>query len=151
MRTCLVLSLAACGGGDTTPSTPAADPVALAGAVSQSELTTSIQGLEALETRFTMGQGDDRAKDYLVGRFAAMGLTAELDPFPVAGETVRDVLDDVFARFPGLRPRTLDPAGRLFPYLLLFRNGAELPRDGLLDASVGPDDVIELVGAAEGG
>ncbi len=92
MRTCLVLSLAACGGGDTTPSTPAADPVALAGAVSQSELATSIQGLEALETRFTMGQGDDRAKDYLVARFSAMGLTAELDPFPVAGETANNII-----------------------------------------------------------
>jgi hypothetical protein len=93
MRRFPFVLLAACGGGGTdAPSTPAAEPDALAAAVSQSELTGSIQGLEALETRFTMGDGDDRAKDYLVGRFTQLGLTTELDPFPVAGETANNLI-----------------------------------------------------------
>ena len=93
MRRLSLVLLAACGGGGSDePSTPAAEPDALAAAVSQAELSGSIQGLEALETRFTMGDGDDRAKDYLVGRFTQLGLTAELDPFPVAGETATNII-----------------------------------------------------------
>jgi hypothetical protein len=92
MRRTLLISLVACGGSSSEPSTPAVDPTALANTVSQSELTGSIQGLEALQTRFTMGPGDDMAKDYLVARFAGMGLTAELDPFPVANETANNII-----------------------------------------------------------
>jgi len=92
-RLALPILFAACGGDSTpTPSTEVADPDTLARSVSQSELSSSIQGLEALGTRFTMGTGDDRAKDYLVGRFAALGLTAELDPFQVAGETANNII-----------------------------------------------------------
>ncbi len=91
MRRTLLIALAACG-GSSAPPTSAVDPTTLANSVSQTELSASIQGLEALQTRFTMGPGDDRAKDYLVGRFAAMGLTAELDPFPVANEMANNII-----------------------------------------------------------
>lgn len=39
-----------------------------------------------------MSMGDERARDYLVGRFTAMGLTAELDPFPIAGQTANNII-----------------------------------------------------------
>jgi hypothetical protein len=91
MRRFFALAFAACG-GSSAPATPAADPTALGNAVSESELSGSIQGLEGLETRFTMGPGDDNAKDYLVGRFAAIGLTAELDPFSIANETANNII-----------------------------------------------------------
>lgn len=66
--------------------------MALAAQVQQSELETTIAALEAMGTRHTMTDGDERARDYLVGRFTAMGLTAELDPFPVAGQTANNII-----------------------------------------------------------
>jgi hypothetical protein len=44
-----------------------------------------------------MGPGDDNARTYLVDRLAAMGLTAELDPFTVANETANNII----VRHPG--------------------------------------------------
>jgi Zn-dependent M28 family amino/carboxypeptidase len=86
----LLLVAASCGGDPKT--TPALDPITLAPLVSQAELTASISELEALGTRYTIGQGDERARDYLVGRLTAMGLTAELDPFPAVGETANNII-----------------------------------------------------------
>ena len=86
------IATASCGGNDSSNPGNVLDPLALAPQVSQSELTASIQGLEALGTRYTVGQGDERARDYLVGRITSMGLTAELDPFPVGGETANNVI-----------------------------------------------------------
>lgn len=83
----------ACGGGDTPPpTTPPVDPMALAAQVSQAELEATITDLEQLGTRFTMTDGDERARDYLVERLAELGFTAELDPFPVAGQTAANVI-----------------------------------------------------------
>ena len=65
----------------------------------------------------------------------------ELD---VSGATVGDALAGVPE---ALRVRVLDSDGRVFPYLLLFRNSEEVP----LDAEVCAGDVIEIVAAAEGG
>ncbi len=92
----LLFVLAACGGDDASV-VPAADPIALAGAVSQAGLVTTIQDLQDLGTRYTYGDGDDRARDYLVGRIEALGLTAELDPFPVQAETANNII----VRLPG--------------------------------------------------
>jgi leucyl aminopeptidase len=86
----LALSLLAACGGSSTP--PGPDPIAIANAVSETELSMSIQSLEALDTRYTFGTGDDRAKDYLVGRVQALGLTAELDPFPVGNEIANNII-----------------------------------------------------------
>jgi hypothetical protein len=70
---------------------------------------------------------------------------------PVEGARVRAALDGLFVRFPGLRARMLDAEGELFPYLQLFLDGAELPREGLMDVELRSDCVLEIVGAAEGG
>ncbi len=74
-----------------------------------------------------------------------------LPSIEVRATSVRTALDAVFERFPDLRSRVLDRDGRLFPYLLLFLDGRELPRDGLLDAALPAACALELVGAAEGG
>ena len=66
---------------------------------------------------------------------------AELD---VSGATVAEAL----AGAPeALRVRVLDGQGRVFPYLLLFRNDEATT----MAAQVEPGDVIEIVAAAEGG
>ena len=64
---------------------------------------------------------------------------------------VRAALEGLFARHPCLRTRTLSDRGALWPYLVLVRNGRELPRDSALDTPVADGDVVEIVGAAEGG
>ncbi len=92
--------LAACGGGGGGGGptvTPPVDPLALAAAVSEAGLVASVQELQDLGTRYTYGPGDDQARDYLVARFAALGLTAELDPFLVGAETANNVI----VRYPG--------------------------------------------------
>ena len=91
-HTTFVLLLAACGGsGGSSPATPV-DPMALAGQVQQAELEGSIRALEMMGTRYTLSDGDERARDYLVGRFAAIGLTAELDPFQVQNQTANNII-----------------------------------------------------------
>lgn len=70
---------------------------------------------------------------------------------PVEGGTVRAALDSLFAAYPALRERTLTPDGALWSYLLVFRNDIELPRETLLDTPLAAGDVVEIVGAAEGG
>ncbi|MBX3158089.1 MAG: M20/M25/M40 family metallo-hydrolase [Deltaproteobacteria bacterium] len=94
----LGLLLAACGGNSGGGNTvPALDPMTLPPLVSQIELEGSITGLASLGTRYTVGDGDERAKDYLVGRLSALGLVPELDPFMVGGETANNII----AKLPG--------------------------------------------------
>jgi sulfur carrier protein ThiS len=67
------------------------------------------------------------------------------------GATVGDALADLFRTRPDLRVRVVDAKGDVFPYLILVRNGDELPRAGLLAAPLADGDVLEIVGGAEGG
>lgn len=69
----------------------------------------------------------------------------------IDARTVGGVLESVFERFPGLRSRTLDASGAIWPYLLLFLDGDELPRSGAFEREVCDGAVLELVGMAEGG
>lgn len=94
MRYLPILFFAACGGGDdgSSMTTPAVDPMALATQVQSSELGASVSALEMMGTRFTMSDGDERARDYLVGRFAAMGYTAELDAFQVQSQMANNII-----------------------------------------------------------
>ena len=62
----------------------------------------------------------------------------------VEATTVREALEAL----PGeLRARVLDGRGALFPHLLLFLNDEEAEVDGVL----GDNDLVEIVGAVEGG
>ncbi len=67
--------------------------------------------------------------------------SAEVD---VSGATVREALQGLSTP---LRMRVLDAAGELFPYLLLFRNSEATT----LGAALVDGDVLEIVGAVEGG
>lgn len=64
----------------------------------------------------------------------------------VAGATVRAALADLFARWPGLRPRVLDAEGRLWPYLQLFADDGQVT-----DLDAAPGASLEIIAAAEGG
>jgi Zn-dependent M28 family amino/carboxypeptidase len=76
---------------------PAVDPLALAGQVDPDALRETIAALEAMGTRYTYSDGDERARDYLVERLRALGYEAELDAFTFRGETAENVI----ARKPG--------------------------------------------------
>ncbi len=97
-----ILSLAllftlACGGSEDETPDGTFDLTTLPALVSQTELTTSISGLEGLGTRYTIGQGDERARDHLVGRIMSLGLLPELDPFTIASETANNII----VKYPG--------------------------------------------------
>jgi Zn-dependent M28 family amino/carboxypeptidase len=86
----LGVGLLSCGG--SSGGGEALDPLTLAPLVSQTELTTTISALEGMGTRYTMSQGDETARDYLSDRLTDMGLTVELDPFMVAGQTANNII-----------------------------------------------------------
>lgn len=96
MRTSMLslMILAACGGGGgggTTPPT-GPDPMELGSEVTQAELETTIKALAAMPTRYTLSQGDEQARDYLVGRIMSLGLVAELEPFQVQNQTANNII-----------------------------------------------------------
>ncbi|GDX78351.1 hypothetical protein LBMAG42_01620 [Deltaproteobacteria bacterium] len=74
-------------GGDGAP-----DALAFAAEVDEDELLTTITDLADFGTRYTFTDGDDLAAEYLVDRFAELGLVAELDAFDVSGEPCNNVI-----------------------------------------------------------
>jgi molybdopterin molybdotransferase len=79
-------------------------------------------------------------------RFSGGAASTEVEAEHVAG-----ALESVLRRWPDLRSRVFDVRGSVFPYLILFKNGDELARDALADVALSDGDVVEMVGAAEGG
>ncbi len=71
--------------------------------------------------------------------------------FPVAGRTVAEALAEAFRLHPDLRLRLVDEAGRVHRHLVVFRNETELPREGLEDTALAPDDSLTFLEAIGGG
>ena len=71
------------------------DPLGLAAEVSEAELRATITDLAALGTRFTYSDGDEAAADYLVERFAELGLVATRDAFDVEGTRCENLIVEV--------------------------------------------------------
>jgi len=88
---------------------------------------------------------------HVLSRYSAGREIVSVSAGPARGATVRTALENLFVLHPDLRARTLGKDGALWSYLSLSVNGFEPERDGLLDAAVCDGDVLELVGAAEGG
>lgn len=61
--------------------------------------------------------------------------------------TVKDALAALFDRFPALETRVLSARGEVHPHLLLFVD----EQQATLTTPLGPDAVLEIVAAAEGG
>lgn len=69
----------------------------------------------------------------------------------VGGDTVREVLEAVFAENPQLRGYVLDDQSRLRKHVAVFVAGEQVrDRDDLGDA-VGPDDEVTVMQALSGG
>ncbi len=69
----------------------------------------------------------------------------------VAGSTVGEALEALFALHPGLRPRMLDRAGRIHRHLLVFHGDQRLSRGDWAAVPLGPEDTLRMLMAVGGG
>ena len=67
-----------------------------------------------------------------------------------SGADVGSCLREVDAQHPGFLELVLDPRGRVHPFVKLFVNGNEIPREAL-DTSVRAADRVEVLAAIAGG
>lgn len=65
-----------------------------------------------------------------------------------AGASIEQVLDDLDARFPGLKFRVVDEQDRIRRHMRIFRNGERAPHIGL---AVTEADEVLIFGALSGG
>ena len=69
----------------------------------------------------------------------------------VAGDTLRDVLNEYFQMNEQARGYVLDDQGRLRQHMVIFIDGNQVQDRDELSDRVGPDAVIDVVQALSGG
>lgn len=74
--------------------------------------------------------------------------TARAAVVEAAGTTLRDAMDDLDRRFPGLRFRIIDEQDRIRPHIKIFVNTDQVPD---LETRLKPSDDIHIVAALSGG
>jgi molybdopterin synthase sulfur carrier subunit len=67
------------------------------------------------------------------------------------GQTVRQVLDDLDARYPGLRARIVSEDGALHQFVNVYLNDEDVRYQGALDTEVREGDTIAILPAVAGG
>lgn len=77
----------------------------------------------------------------------------DIPPTEVAGATLRETLDAVFASNPALRSYILDDQDRLRRHVAIFHNGVMIDGKGRADlsAAVAPHDEVFVFQALSGG
>lgn len=76
--------------------------------------------------------------------------TKEL-PLP-KGTTVRQLIEGVLSDYPGLKPMLFDEMGQLHGHVHVFINGRDAPYlHGGLEATLAPDDTVDIFPATGGG
>ncbi|MFP2934774.1 MoaD/ThiS family protein [Pyxidicoccus sp. 3LG] len=78
-------------------------------------------------------------------------LTRNQSEVTASGATVRDVLKDLDARFPGIGARLLDERGAVRRYVNIFLNDEDIRALGELDTPVKDSDRLTLIPAMAGG
>ena len=74
--------------------------------------------------------------------------TAGRNRVEARGETIRELLDDLDRRYPGIRFRMVDEQDRVRPHMRIFVNGTAV---GDLGREIGSDDDIQIIQALSGG
>ena len=69
---------------------------------------------------------------------------------PVEGDTVRDLLEDLMGRFPGLRTQLVED-GDIAPFVNVYLDGEDVRTLGGLDVPVREDSTVVLLPAMAGG
>ncbi len=67
---------------------------------------------------------------------------------PATGKTVDDALNDLDARFPGIRFRVIDEQGRIREHMRIFVDGERVREIGV---KLGPKAEVHVFGALSGG
>jgi molybdopterin converting factor small subunit len=71
--------------------------------------------------------------------------------FSVHGATVAELLDNILARYPALKPHLFDSNGDLRRHFNIFVNGVHLRELGGLSTELNEDDKVILMASAAGG
>jgi molybdopterin synthase sulfur carrier subunit len=71
--------------------------------------------------------------------------------FPVEGATVAELIDNVIARYPTLKPHLYDTNGDLRRHFNIFVNGEHIREINGLDTVLKEDDKVILMVSAAGG
>ncbi|MGH2572839.1 MAG: ubiquitin-like small modifier protein 1 [Actinomycetota bacterium] len=67
------------------------------------------------------------------------------------GRTVRDLLDDLDRRYPGIKPGILNDDGDLHRFVNLYVNGEDVRFSGSLETEIREGDTISILPAVAGG
>jgi molybdopterin synthase sulfur carrier subunit len=67
------------------------------------------------------------------------------------GVTVRELIDNLEAQFPGVKPRLFDESGQIKRYVNVFINDEEIRTLQGIDTPVGEKDEISIIPAMAGG
>jgi sulfur-carrier protein len=67
------------------------------------------------------------------------------------GDTVRELLDDLTSRYPGIRSHLLDDGGELNRFVNVYVNNEDVRLGAGLDTSVSPDATVIVLPAMAGG
>jgi molybdopterin converting factor small subunit len=71
--------------------------------------------------------------------------------FPVAGNTVMELLENLIVSYPALKPHLYEPGGNLRRHFNIFVNGEHIRELGGLDTPLKEDDKVILMVSAAGG
>jgi len=71
--------------------------------------------------------------------------------FPVDASTVAELLDNLIARYPALKPHLFEPTGKLRRHFNIFVNGEHIRELDGLDTSLKTEDKVILMVSAAGG
>ncbi len=71
--------------------------------------------------------------------------------FPVTGDTVAELIDNVVARYPTLKPHLFEPGGKLRRHFNIFVNGEHIRELNGLDTPLKDEDKVILMVSAAGG
>ncbi|MGB6500056.1 MAG: MoaD/ThiS family protein [Thermoplasmata archaeon] len=72
-------------------------------------------------------------------------------PLSSSAESVDALIDELEGRFPRLRHRIRDETRQLRPFVKVFVNGEELPREGVGARRLAGSDSIDILHSIQGG
>jgi molybdopterin synthase sulfur carrier subunit len=78
-------------------------------------------------------------------------VTKNQEEVEAAGATLRAALDDLEAKYPGLKDRLLDDKGKLRRYINVFHNDEDVRFGKALDTELRDGDLLAIVPAIAGG
>ena len=79
------------------------------------------------------------------------GVTGGMGEVEISGDTLSTCIDNLEARYPGMKERLLDEAGEIRRFVNVFVNGEDVRFLGGLSTVLKPGDEVSVVPAVAGG